>query len=222
MLKSRTFLLFIFLAAPFFQASAATTGDWTNFSDSLAFGNLDGVNIAAFSMGSAPFIGLAERRFAEGSGWDADMALPRNAESLITSNVNGGDAQEFRFASPIRDAMLYIENFDADSVANITASGADTLDLVSGSQSISFASINGSSGTLMSSNSSYNGEGDAVLHFTGDVTRILVDYVAGEGANGVFYGFAVESVQAVPEPSSAVLLTSTLAMAPLALRRRRD
>lgn len=200
--------------------SHAGTIDWTATSETHAFGTLDGVGISAVSPFTAPFIGVANQRFAADGAWDAAFALPRSATALVTSKVNGGDFQEFAFDEPLSEGLFYIENFDSDSVARITAKGADVFELTSGSPSISFSSLSDEIGTLRTSNSSYNGEGDAVLFFEGEVTGIRVEYFNGQGDNGIFYGFATQTVQALPEPAASSMV-QLLALLPLMLRRSR-
>ena len=222
-MTTRTYIAIIIAFFSTSALNAATTGEWDGYSSGAAFGTLDGVRISAFSTTTSPFIGVVDGRFSDepGGGWNADMPLPPAAQSLVTADVNGGDAQVFRFASGITDALLYIENFDASSIATVTADNAELLELVAASDSISFESTSQYSGVLSSSNPTYNGEGDAVLHFMGDVRGITLQYSQGDGANGIFYGFAVPKIASVPEPSCVYTLSLVMAFVPLARRRHR-
>ncbi len=202
---------------------AITTSTWRGFTDTLAFGDIDGIGISAFSTNSSPFIGLMEGRFSDnpGGGWNAPMPLDPTVNSLVTADVNGGDIQDFLFAVPMDEGLLYIENFDSGSIATITASGAQFLELAAASPSVSFSSTGMDSGRLISANESYNGEGDAVLAFAGSVTNVRINYENGEGANGVFYAFAMESVQSVPEASTAMYAIIALVFMTTRRRHRR-
>ena len=63
---------------------------------------------------------------------------------------------------------------------------APTLSLLAGSAGISLTPGAAGQGTLISSNSTPDGVGDAVLAFSGNVTGIDLDYIGGNGANGVY------------------------------------
>jgi len=179
------------------QASAGlVSGIADSATSTTATGTLDGVVWNATSTFTSPFLGANV-----GSGvWDVGMTLPTNALFLGTSWVNAGDSQAFYFESPVSDICFYVENFDSSSLANISTDA--NLSLVSASSSISFTSTGASTAKLGTTNSSYDGEGDAILMLSGPVNYVQFDYLDGEGANGVFYGFAKGNVTAVPEPSS--------------------
>ena len=103
----------------------------------------------------------------------------------------------------------------------ITATGTDgLLELISGSDSISFSSDSDNVGVLRTSNPTFDGEGDVVLLFSGAITRLDLTYQGGDGANGIFYGFAINETRAVPEPTAGAL-SALLALIPLTLRKRR-
>lgn len=201
-MKSLTSLITILAALSF--ATAANAGsiltDWTATTATSATGDVDGHLVTVTSSTSAPIMGIVGGVFA-GSNWEGGDALSNDDLSIVAANVNAGDFQEFNFATPM-GGFLYVENFDASSIANITATGATSLSLVSHSPSILFDSTGADTGIMTSANTSYNGEGDAILAFTGPVTSLRLDYTSGDGANGVFYTIAHE---ACPEPSTACL-----------------
>lgn len=202
------------------NALAETTATWTGFARQSATGILNGIPFTVTTSSTAPFIAVVDDRLSEGRGWDAELPLSRSAEAIVTANVSGGDSQIFSFDKPIDEGLLYIENFDTSSIANITANGGDQLELVAGSESIIFGQRTANAGTLRTTNPTSNGEGDAVLLFGGGVSTVTINYARGGPANGVFYSLAVGTVEAVPEPvSSAMALI--LALVPLALRNRR-
>ena len=203
----------IFTIALIFTCSNAfggiSPGTWNVIdSPTRAFGNIDGIQITATTNEAAPFIGIVSHRFANVNipcgGWDIDSySLEPSALGLTTSYVNGGDAQSFDFDAPWAGGYFYIENFDSSSLAKITVTGGATLEMLAGSESISFASISDSMGELSTTNAGFNGEGDAVFRLDGPVTSVLVDYSQGEQANGIFYGFASDTpMGAIPEPAS--------------------
>ncbi len=184
-------------------------GAWTSVeSSTLAFGEVDGIRIVATTNEDAPFTEIATHSFTDDSiicgAWQADeLALDPSVTSLTTTYVNAGDYQQFDFDVPWYNGYFYIENFDASSLAKITVLGGATASLATASTSISYDAA-GSMGVLRSSNTSFDGEGDAVLLFDGPVTSIRVDYEDGVQANGVFYGFASMNA-AIPEPVSLVV-----------------
>lgn len=194
-------------------------------SATLAYGSIDGIKITATSNDAAPFIGIDSHRFANVNipcgGWNIDSySLDLSALALTTSYVNGGDAQRFDFDAPWAGGYFYIENFDSSSSAKITVTGGATLEILAGSQSISFASINDSMGEMTSSNAGFNGEGDAVFRLNGPVTSVTVDYSAGEQANGIFYGFASDTpMGTIPEPASFVVWGCLIGILVVAKRR---
>ena len=202
-------------------AYAETTATWNGFTEDAATGSLAGVPITAKSEGSAPFVGITPSRFADSGDWDTDHPLSPEAAALVAANVNGGDSQTFTFAEPFAEGLLYIENFDSNSAATIVATGATTLELEASSPSISFISTIPGTGVLSTSNPEFDGEGDVILFFGGDVSEISISYTGGDAENGVFYGFATpDSIQTVPEPSGIALALLGIPM--MMLRRRRQ
>lgn len=210
--------LFVALATVLISNSATAgtvASTWTEFTETSAIGDIDGISISATSSPTAPLIGFSTDRFDTEGGWDATLPLNREVAGLVASDVNEGDQQVFEFATGIGSGMFYIENFDSNSVATITVAGeAANLQLVTGSPSIGFESSGPGAGVLSTSNPDSDGEGDAVLQFSGNVTGITVDYLAGDGSNGIFYAFAV-----VPEPSSSMLWLVGLISLGLATRK---
>lgn len=203
-----------------------TTGTWTSVSDLTAEGSIDGITITASTNADAIFIGAFEDRFNDTShcaGWDADYPLPASVLGLVTTSVNAGDSQNFIFSAPKTEGIFYIENFDSMSEATITVDGG-TLELIAGSQSISYAASSDTSGVLSTSNKSTNGEGDAILAFSGPVTSLTIDYSSGTGDNGVFYAFGMGDPTAaggvVPEPSSLLVWGGIGALLLLVNRKR--
>lgn len=184
-----------------------------------AIGDLNGISISATTTSTAPFTGLIQERFS-GTAWQTDNPLEGAVSGLIASDVNAGDQQIFTMSSPLETGLLYIENFDSLSVANITLTGdSPQLSLLSGSVSISYTPLTDNSGTLASTNALADGEGDAILQLGGNIDSITLDYTNGEGANGVFYAFALDTAS-VPEPTS-ILLAAILPAALLIKRKRR-
>lgn len=207
------------------SASVGDTATWTSWEATSAAGMLNGVNITATTNSEAPFVGIAGNHFGAFDGecgsWDGsdEYALDHDVEGLIASNVNKGDYQEFTFSSAFTNGLLYIENFDSRSKANIKVTGATSIALVDASESITFDVKSGNGGVLASSNRGYDGEGDLVLALTGDVTSIRIDYTRGEGANGVFYTFA--QACPVPEPTSALVMAGLFGLGGLLYIRRK-
>lgn len=118
---------------------------------------------------------------------------------------------------------MYIENFDSSSMASITFAGAIGTSLIDASPSISFDVLGPEIASLTTSNTSFNGEGDAAIKLNGPVNEITVDYSNGDGANGIFYTFAAPEANAVPEPTSAMIIAGlfSLGAAFLCLKKRR-
>ena len=102
--------------------------------------------------------------------------------------------------------MLYIENLDSSSIARVTATGATSLSMVTASESVSFVPTGEGEGVLVSLNSTFNGEGDVVLSFEGEVDSIRLDFIRGEQANGVTYTVTQTVAQAIPEPATGIML----------------
>lgn len=186
------------------QASATLIpGIASSATSTTATGTVNGIVWNATTTSTSPFLGVNV-----GSGvWDVGTTLPTNALFLGTSTVNGGDSQAFFFNSPVSDLSFYVENFDSSSIANVTTDA--NLSLVAASSSISFTSTGASTATLSTSNTSFDGEGDAILKLSGPASFVQFDFLNGYGANGIFYGFAqtTANVTAVPEPSSMLYLT---------------
>lgn len=212
-------LIFLFLCSSVFGGTIAAT--WDGFTASEAVGEIDGVSIEATTSNSAPFLGIVNDRFSDidKGGWDTDFPLSKDILSLVASDVNGGDVQRFAFGEPMEEVLLYIENFDSNSIATVVAFGADDVQLVASSESIDFDPLTKNAGRLSTDNPTFNGEGDAILLFAGGVTGVTLDYERGDGANGVFYGFVLDAVS-VPEPTAASMF-GFVALVPLAFRKRR-
>ena len=195
-------IAFVISAIAISSASASLISGIANTAtNTTASGTIEGIGWTATSTSTSPFLGVNI-----GSGvWDVGTALPTNALFLGTSSVNGGDSQAFFFNAPVSDIYFYVENFDSGSIANISTD--DNLSLFGSSSSISLTSTGNSNATLSSSNTSYNGEGDAILLLSGPASFVQFDYLQGDGANGIFYGFATDvAATAVPEPSSFLCL----------------
>lgn len=217
---------FVLLGCVFFCLTTAgfaeTTATWNGFTEDAATGALDGVPITATTEGSAPFVGITLSRFADSGDWDTDHPLSTDAAALVAANVNGGDTQTFAFSESIAEGLLYIENFDSNSAATIVATGATTLEVEASSPSISFESTIPGTGVLSTSNPTFDGEGDVILFFGGEVTEISIAYTAGDAENGVFYGLATpDSIQVLPEPTGAGIAVA-LAGGMMCFRRRRN
>ncbi len=220
----QSLLITICLAIGITDAHAMTIeGDWTAYTESSATGVLDGTLITGTAGPDGPFFGIAEDQrfwpFGQG-GWDASFWMSMDTRAIIAVNVNDGDWHEFEFAAPIDSPSLYIENFDSNSIATITATGSDSISLLSGSPSISFEPSSSTVGLLQTSNPTFNGEGDAIIFLEGPVTGVRIDYSGGDGANGVFYGFGLVDTSFVPEPSGYAAMFFA-GIAALLMRRRR-
>lgn len=199
---------FLAAAVTFLLATSAFAGVTVGIADSAtaitATGTLDGVGWTATTTASSPFVGI---NLPSGT-WDLGTPLPANGLFLATGDVNAGDTQTFVFDQPVSDIYFYVENFDSSSAANIVTDG--TLLLLAGTADILFTPTSASTGTVSTSNSSYDGVGDMILQLSGPTTFVQFDYTGGTGSNGIFYGFAVESnttTTAVPEPSALLYLT---------------
>lgn len=204
-MKFRTLFCVFVITLSFAQFGFASPAIWTSFSNTAATGVVGGIGIRASTVSTAPFDETETHRFS--SGWDAAPIYrlsSTGALGLRTLWVNGGDAQQFEFDFPWSDGLFYIENFDSGSIATIMVSGGASIDLLSGSTSITYVPISASMGTLRTSNEGFNGEGDAVFQLSGPVESISVDYQRGLQANGVFYMFA-DAQNVVPEPTSLLI-----------------
>jgi len=187
------------------QAGLAAPAIWTSFSKTTATGVVSGVGIRATTVSTAPFDRTETHRFS--SGWDASPVYKLSstgALGLRTLWVNGGDSQRFEFEDAWSDGLFYVENFDSSSLPTIKVTGGASIDLLSGSASITYVPISASLGTLRTANQTFNGEGDALFQLTGPVESIDVDYQRGLQANGVFYTFA-NGQSVVPEPASLLI-----------------
>ena len=171
--------------------AAATVATWSSVTSTSATGSLNGVTIKATACADSPFGGVSTTHLS-GTNWQASMPLPVGSESLIALSVNGGDYQQFDFTGALATVLVYIENMDNGSVAFVTATGATSMSMLSGSSSMNYVMANATSGFLGTSNQTANGEGDAILEITGPLSSLKFDYAAGMGNNAVFYGFVVE------------------------------
>lgn len=199
------FALTAFVVFASTASAAVTPATWSSWTATSATGDLGGITVTASSSAGAPIVGIVAGQF--GSQWDGSAPLGPAALGVTVSNVNGGDSQTFSFSSPLLDGtIMYIENFDSSSVAEIDFVGATSYSLIDASPSITFDNIGPGQGSLMTSNAGYNGEGDAAILLNGPVTEITINYSNGVGANGVFYTFAAPDAQAVPEPASALIM----------------
>ena len=156
--------------------------------------------------------------------WQAEMPLPNDTKLLGVGNANAGDSQTFVIQEPLMDVLMYIENFDSNSIATISVEGTelDGIDLLSGSPSITLEDISMDSGSLLTANMTSDGEGDAILKFYGSIRSISLDYMAGDGANGVFYTLAMPTMsQPVPEPSTGLGLLLAFGIVLHAVRKRK-
>jgi hypothetical protein len=214
-----------FLAGAFglaFSLAAAATSladivvtDWTNFTSNSATGILDGITVTGSIVSGPGFNGIYTGQFS-GPGWLAGNPLSVNAESIGGEGASGGN-QLFQFSSPMSNLRFYVDNYDSGARATITAIGADQILLIGKSQSISYTPLTSSTGNLISSNFSFNGEGDAILELTGSITSFRLQYYGGTLGNFVGYTF---TTNAVPEPGSLSLLLTTAAVGLLRYRRR--
>lgn len=175
--------------------SASVELDWIFQQQRSAVGNLDGVLITAATSADAQFVSIINGRF-QGDEWNTGRALSVDAEALVVSDANPGDTHTFIFTQTVPDLLLYVENFDSNSLATVTAEGTGSLSLLEGSASISFAATSGRSGILSTSNVDSDGEGDLIISLEGPLDSVSFDFTSGDGQNGVFYTFAV----AIPEP----------------------
>lgn len=214
-MKSSTFRLALILSLVGSSLyGGMITVDWTTAGSRSATGMLDGTTLAVATSQDAEFT-LAFQPF-NAANWQTEAPLPQNTSLLGVANANTGDSHTFVFTEPQQDLMMYIENFDSNSEAAITVEGMDLsgVKLYAGSPSISLESMDMSTATLRTANGTSDGEGDAILMFMGVVRSVSLDYLAGDGANGVFYTLAV------PEPAASKLSFFAF-IACLAFRRRR-
>lgn len=204
-MKSVVPAFLVMLAASCVQGAAGLTPmTWSSFTPTSATGDLNGITVTATTSAGSPIVGISGGWF--GKQWDGSMPLGDDALGLVVSSVNAGDWQNFSFSSPLLDGtVMYIENFDSSSIALMTFSGATGTTLVDASQSIAYGGI-GEYGLMVTSNSGFDGEGDAAIRLDGDVTEVNILYARGEGANGVMYSFAAPEANAVPEPTMAAVM----------------
>lgn len=229
----RTMRAFCAVLMSAFLASAAhasvtvtETAVWEEFSSVRAKGSLGGIEIRARTTPSSEFVGFSGNHFAEFDGecgeWDGMSFLDHSVQGLVTSNVNAGDFQEFSFSSPLTNGLFYVENFDSNSMAMLTATGATSITVVDASSSISYDSTGADTGKLSTSNSGFDGEGDVIFLIEGDVSNIRLDYTGGDGANGILYTFANGTACPVPEPTSLLVMAGLFSLGGFAVYRRRD
>lgn len=172
------------------KAETITTTQWQVVEDRSVIGTLGDVFVAAAASERSPFGDISSGRFT-GENWQAGMDLPSTAMSVSAFDANEGDSHVFIFSEAMSQVRLYIENFDSSSIAEVSLLGTGTLRLLSESPSISFVETSPTSGKLTTSNATSNGEGDLVVELTGEIQSLAIDYVAGDGANGIFYTLAV-------------------------------
>lgn len=205
------FALIFVMCASIPGYGASNPGSWdSGYTAETATGLVGGIRVDAVTTSSSAILGLSPNHF--GVHWDADYALGDSVLGLTVGHVNAGDEMHFTFESPLLGGtVLYIENFDSNSAATITAEGATGITVKSSSM-VSYAATNAASGLLTSSNPGYDGNGDIALVLDGDVTKISLDYTGGDGANGVFYAFSSPASHAVPEPTSGLVMASLFVM----------
>jgi len=207
-------LLWSFAATVPVHADLVVT-DWTGFTSNTSTGILDGLNVSGTIVSGPGFNGIYTGQFS-GSGWLAGNPLSSNAESIGTEGAAGGN-QFFQFSSAVTNLRFYFDNYDSGARATITAIGANQISLIGKSQSISYVPLTSSTGNLISSNSSFNGEGDGILELTGSITSFRLQYYSGTLGNFVGYTF---TTNAVPEPGSLGLLFTTASVGLIRYRRR--
>ena len=184
--------------------AAVTPGTWGTFTSTTAMGTVDGIAVNATTTSSSPIVGLSSNHL--GRHWDAANPLGDSVLALTVANTNLGDTIDFSFSSALQSGtLLYIENFDSNSIATINAVGATNIAVLSNSM-VNYVATDGSTGTLTSTNSGFDGNGDIAIILEGAVTSVSLDYTGGDGANGVFYAFAAPEPQAVPEPTSIMVM----------------
>lgn len=221
-MKSKLMLATLLVLSCCLSAQAAVTpGSWGSFTETTAMGDIDGITVNATTTASSPIVGLSSKHL--GTHWDADFPLDDSVLALTVSDTNMGDAIDFSFSSALENGtILYIENFDSNSAATITATGATGISVLSKSM-VDYVASNGSMGTLTSTNMGFDGNGDIALVLEGAVTSVSLDYSGGDGANGVFYGFATPDAQAVPEPTSMLVMAGLFGLGgALAYYRRKN
>ena len=155
-MNSKTALTLIFVVCVGVANGASNPGSWDDSHTSVAAtGMLNGIKVDAMTTTSSPIVGLSPSHF--GVHWDAEYALGDSVLGLTVGQVNAGDEMHFTFESPLMGgAVLYIENFDSNSAANLTAVGATNVSVLTSSM-VSYASTGATSGTLTSSNAGYDG-----------------------------------------------------------------
>lgn len=209
----------VLLSVSVFMVSLAradlVSTDWTSFTSSSSTGVLDGTSISGSIISGPGFNGIYTGQFS-GPGWLAGHPLPESAESIGGEGAAGGN-QFFQFSRPISYLRFYVDNFDSGAAATITANGATLISLIGNSPSMSYTPLTASTGNLVTSNFSFNGEGDAILELTGSITSFRLQYYSGTLGNFVGYTFATN---AVPEPGALGFLATTVAIGMTRLRRR--
>gem|GEM_PF-2623738 len=204
-MNSKLMLATLAIVSCCFSVQAAVTpGTWGTYTTTTAMGTVDGIAVNATTTSSSPIVGLSNKHL--GKHWDAAYPLNDSVLALTVAQNNSGDTITFSFGSALQDGtLLYIENFDSNSAATINAAGATNIAVLSTSM-VNYVATNGSMGTLASTNSGYDGNGDIALVLDGGVTSVTLDYTGGDGANGVFYAFAAPEPQAIPEPTSMLVM----------------
>lgn len=190
----------VILAAP--ATADLILGTANSVTAVTATGELNGVNWTATTTSTAPFLGINL-----GSGvWDLPTPIESGSLFLGTNFVNAGDTQTFTFDQPVTNLSFYVENFDSGSIASVVTDGIFTS--VESTPNITFLPSTASTALLANTNMNFDGVGDLIMKISGRITYVQFDYAAGEQANGVFYGFAVDNLNsaAVPEPSAFVCL----------------
>lgn len=207
-------LLLIATVAPQPAAAQTTFTDWTYISSTTVTGALQGRTITGAIRSGGYFDAIYTNRFTDSTG--------SGVESIDLRFVEAGSDHIFDFSSPFNILRFYVDNFDSNSEAVITAAGATSISLVSASPSMSFTPSTGSTGVLDTTNTSFNGEGQAVLEITGNIQSVRMQYTSGHGDNGISYTFSAQDAgAAVPEPSAMFLFVPALALVAV-LRQKRS
>lgn len=195
--------------------------DWKSAEMRSAVGSLMDSAVTATTSQNAEFTELFQPFNLD--NWQAEMPLRNGTNLLGVGNANAGDSQTFVIEPPLFDVLMYIENFDSNSIAAISVEGTvlDGIDLLSNSPSITLEDVSLDAGSLLTANMTSDGEGDAVLQFFGSIRSISLDYTAGDGANGVFYTLAMPVTQILPEPSTHISLLLAMGIVLMVARIRR-
>ena len=214
-MKISTTLLAILLLPGSLLGNTIVT-DWTSIENRSAVGILNGVVVTAATSSDSEFLTIDDTRFTS-AVWQTELPM-EGADMIMASDVNAGDTHTFVFVEPFENLLFYIESFDSGSDAVVTVGGAGTVQLLHGSPSISLSPISPSVVSLSSANPGFDGEGDAILSVTGSIESLSMDFVAGDGANEVFYTLALNVPESVP-PMTVLGLAPVL-VATVRKRRR--